>query len=134
MEKKTAKSWEGHVLAMKGGGQKWFSDGLWDTGTPQRVGWQRLGDVDAIDEIETEKILIVETKIPDEKVTEEVIVEVAEAKDYPPDKEIREFLEIAGGICHIEMIMKDVSTVMYDPSRLWEWESICMEEVTNYLS
>ena len=92
MEKKTAKSWEGHVLAMKGGGQKWFSDGLWDTGTPQRVGWQRLGDVDAIDEIETEKILIVETKIPDEKVTEEVIVEVAEAKDYPPDKEIREFL------------------------------------------
>ncbi len=49
-------------------------------------------------------------------------------------KEIREFLEVAGGECHIEMIMKDISTVMYDPSRLWEWESICMDEVTKYLS
>jgi hypothetical protein len=49
-------------------------------------------------------------------------------------REIRGFLEIAGGNCHIEMIMKDISTLKYDPSRLWEWESICMEEVTKYLS
>jgi hypothetical protein len=48
-------------------------------------------------------------------------------------REIREFLEAAGGKCHIEMIMKDISTVRYDPARLWEWESICMEEVTNFL-
>ena len=48
-------------------------------------------------------------------------------------REIREFLEVAGGKCHIEMIMKDISTVKYDPARLWEWESICMEEVTNFL-
>lgn len=48
-------------------------------------------------------------------------------------REIREFLEIAGGKCQIELIMKDISTVKYDPSRLWEWESICMEEVNNYL-
>ena len=47
-------------------------------------------------------------------------------------KEIREFLEEAGGNCHIEFIMKDISTVKYDPKRLWEWESICMEEVKNY--
>lgn len=47
-------------------------------------------------------------------------------------KEIREFLEQTEGNCHVEMIMKDVSTVKYDPKRLWEWEKICMEEVQNY--
>jgi hypothetical protein len=47
-------------------------------------------------------------------------------------KEIREFLEQTEGNCHVEMIMKDVSTVKYDPQRLWEWEKICMEEVQNY--
>jgi len=49
-------------------------------------------------------------------------------------REISEFLEVAGSNCHIEMVMKDISTVKYDPSRLWDWESICMEEVTKYLS
>lgn len=46
-------------------------------------------------------------------------------------KEIREFLDEANGQCHIEFIMKDISTVKYAPARLWEWESICMEEITN---
>ncbi|MCK5821278.1 MAG: hypothetical protein KAH17_05315, partial [Bacteroidales bacterium] len=45
-------------------------------------------------------------------------------------KEIREFLTQAEGKCHIEFIMKDISTVQYDPQRLWRWEKICMEEVT----
>ena len=45
-------------------------------------------------------------------------------------KEIREFLEETGGACHVEFIMKDISTVNYDPRRLWEWEKICMEEVS----
>ena len=44
-------------------------------------------------------------------------------------KEIREFLDLTGGRCHVEMIMKDISTVKYEPQRLWEWETICMEEV-----
>lgn len=44
-------------------------------------------------------------------------------------KEIHEFLEKTEGNCHVEMIMKDISTVKYDPQRLWEWEKICMEEV-----
>ncbi len=48
-------------------------------------------------------------------------------------KEIREFLVEADGNCHIEFIMKDISTVKYDPKRLWEWESICMEEAENYM-
>jgi len=44
-------------------------------------------------------------------------------------REIREFLESAGKGFHIEIIMKDISTVKYEPQRLWEWEKICMEEV-----
>jgi hypothetical protein len=52
---------------------------------------------------------------------------------FDPDqarKEIRDFLEQTGGKCHIEFIMKDISTVKYEPRRLWEWEKICMEEVS----
>ena len=30
---------------------------------------------------------------------------------------------------NVEIIMKDISTVRYKPQRLWEWESIAMEEV-----
>jgi len=41
---------------------------------------------------------------------------------------IREFLSKAEGKCHIELIMKDISTVRYKPQRLWEWEKIAMEE------
>jgi len=44
--------------------------------------------------------------------------------------EISEFLEQTEGKCHVEFIMKDISTVNYEPGRLWEWEKICMEEVT----
>ena len=44
-------------------------------------------------------------------------------------KEIRDFLDEADGRCHIELIMKDISTVQYQPERLWRWEKICMEEV-----
>jgi hypothetical protein len=46
--------------------------------------------------------------------------------------EIREFMEQTEGNCHVEMIMKDISTVKYDPQRLWEWEKICMDEVANW--
>jgi len=49
-------------------------------------------------------------------------------------KELREFLEQTENNCHVEMIMKDISTVKYDPQRLWEWEKICMEEVNNFQS
>lgn len=51
---------------------------------------------------------------------------------FDPDQarhEIREFLDVAEKDCHIELIMKDISTVKYDPRRLWEWEKICMKEV-----
>ena len=54
---------------------------------------------------------------------------------FDPDqarKELRDFLIQTGGNCHVEMIMKDISTVRYEPQRLWEWEKICMEEVSQF--
>ena len=39
-----------------------------------------------------------------------------------------DFLDRARG-CHVEIILKDISTVRYDPRRLWEWERIAMEVV-----
>ena len=52
--------------------------------------------------------------------------------EWEPEKaraDIREVLEKAGDGCHVEFIMKDISTVRYDPRRLWEWSEIVMEEV-----
>ena len=40
--------------------------------------------------------------------------------------DLRQFLEAARG-CHVELIMKDISTVRYQPQRLWEWAGIAME-------
>ena len=50
---------------------------------------------------------------------------------WHPDQaraDIKEFLDLANGHCHIELIMKDISTVRYEPQRLWEWAAIAMEE------
>ena len=44
-------------------------------------------------------------------------------------RDIREFLDLTDGQCHVELIMKDISTVRYQPQRLWEWAAIAMEEV-----
>ncbi len=49
--------------------------------------------------------------------------------DWHPEQareDMRTFLEAARG-CHVELIMKDISTVRYQPQRLWEWASIAME-------
>lgn len=39
--------------------------------------------------------------------------------------DLHSFLHKARG-CRVELIMKDVSTVRYQPERLWEWEKIAM--------
>jgi len=41
-------------------------------------------------------------------------------------RELRDTLEKARG-CNIEIIMKDISTVRYEPRRLWEWADIAMQ-------
>jgi len=40
--------------------------------------------------------------------------------------DLRQFLDHARG-CHVELIMKDISTVNYAPQRLWEWAAIASE-------
>jgi hypothetical protein len=45
--------------------------------------------------------------------------------------DLRDFLGRARG-CHIELIMKDISTVRYEPQRLWEWEKIAMRAVEEW--
>ncbi len=42
-------------------------------------------------------------------------------------REIRKLLDQAAG-CRVELIMKDISTVRNDPTRLWRWAEIAMEE------
>ncbi|NLF01817.1 MAG: hypothetical protein GX601_12655 [Anaerolineales bacterium] len=46
-------------------------------------------------------------------------------------QQLREFLDVARG-CRIELVMKDISTVRYQPQRLWEWERIAMEMAEAY--
>lgn len=48
-------------------------------------------------------------------------------------QQLQETLEKAEG-CNIEIIMKDISTVRYQPQRLWEWEKIAMELAETYTS
>jgi hypothetical protein len=43
-------------------------------------------------------------------------------------QELKDFLAKTRG-CQIEIIMKDISTVQYQPQRLWEWAEIVMQEV-----
>ena len=45
--------------------------------------------------------------------------------------DLRDFLERTRG-CHVELIMKDISTVSYQPQRLWEWAEIASEIVKEY--
>ncbi len=54
--------------------------------------------------------------------------------DWHPDRARRDlcdFLEQARG-CHVELIMKDISTVRYQPQRLWQWAEIAMEVVEEF--
>jgi len=56
---------------------------------------------------------------------------------WDPDlvrKELADTLRIAlRHGCNVEVIMKDISTVRYQPSRLWEWTKIA-SEVTEQLA
>jgi len=46
-------------------------------------------------------------------------------------KQLAEVLDAASD-CRVELIMKDISTVRYEPQRLWEWETIAMEEARKF--
>jgi hypothetical protein len=46
-------------------------------------------------------------------------------------QELCDFLDAARG-CHVEVIMKDISTVHNEPRRLWEWARLAAEVVEEY--
>jgi hypothetical protein len=48
-------------------------------------------------------------------------------------RELMSVLERARG-CHVEIIMKDISTVRYQPRHLWEWAAIAMDVVQRFRS
>jgi len=53
---------------------------------------------------------------------------------WHPEKaraELRNVLEKARG-CIVEVIMKDISTVRYQPQRLWEWAKIARKETERF--
>jgi hypothetical protein len=53
-------------------------------------------------------------------------------QEWQPEKArscLRDVLGKARGVCHVEVIMKDISTVMYQPQRLWDWARVAMEVV-----
>ncbi len=45
--------------------------------------------------------------------------------------DLRSFLEAARS-CHVELIMKDVSTVRYQPQRLWDWARLALETAEEF--
>lgn len=62
---------------------------------------------------------------------------VLAASNWDPEavrKDIREKLRKAGEFnCILEIHMKDISTVKYQPQRLWEWAQIALEEAEKYV-
>lgn len=46
-------------------------------------------------------------------------------------QDLESFLQQARG-CHIEIILKDISTVRYQPQRLWQWAEMAMQMVEQH--
>ena len=50
---------------------------------------------------------------------------------WRPDEARQELMRVLEQAhdCHVEIIMKDISTVRYQPQRLWEWAALAMDLV-----
>lgn len=79
-----------------------------------------------------------------ERVTEEIgadyvmsrkpspaIFAIGELDEAEAEKQLRDFLDKAKD-GHVELIMKDISTVSYKPQNLWKWEKIAMRVAEKY--
>jgi len=55
-------------------------------------------------------------------------------ESWNPEKARRELINILEKTkgCHVEIVMKDISTVRYQPQRLWEWAKIADELTQDY--
>jgi hypothetical protein len=47
-----------------------------------------------------------------------------------PKKVLSHDIEVSEG-CHVEVILKDISTLRYEPRRLWQWAEMAMEVVSD---
>ena len=47
------------------------------------------------------------------------------------EKQLRDFLDLSKE-GHVELIMKDISTVRYSPQKLWQWEKMAMRVAEEY--
>ena len=47
-----------------------------------------------------------------------------------PKKVLSHDIEVSKG-CHVEIILKDISTLRYEPRRLWQWAEMAMEVVSD---
>lgn len=61
-----------------------------------------------------------------------VIVAGFEFDERQAEKELREFMDLTERNCHVELIFKDISTLMHKPERLWNWEKIAMKVAEDY--
>jgi len=48
------------------------------------------------------------------------------------ENELTDFMKKTDGKCHVELSMKDISTVLYQPQKLWEGEKIAMKVAEGY--
>ena len=48
------------------------------------------------------------------------------------EKELEDFMQKTEGKCHVELVMKDISTVLRKPQNLWEWEKTAMKVADKY--
>lgn len=46
--------------------------------------------------------------------------------------QLEEFLDATGGECHVELIMKDISTVKQHPENLWRWAELAKNTAEKY--
>jgi hypothetical protein len=63
---------------------------------------------------------------PNPAIFAETVFDEAEA-----EKQLTDFMKYAKD-GHVEIIMKDISTVKYHPQNLWKWEKIAMRVAEKY--
>lgn len=61
-----------------------------------------------------------------------VIVAGFDFDAHQAEKDLRDFMEITDKNRNVELIFKDISTVVHKPERLWEWEKIAMRVAEDY--
>lgn len=88
------------IRAMKDGMEGTFSEMSWDIGNPEKEGWVRLGESDAIEAIAAEEVGAASKKIEVIDIEKDGDTKDDSAlegeKDYPTDEEIKAFLTKEG--------------------------------------